>query len=274
LQSTHAALIAAQAKLAEARAHGANTKAIDDEVKALLRQEAALEASAQRTKKLSDLTLELTNTFQTAVQAEAASFETAMDGMLSKNESFGKAMEEAQLKLIASLAKHWAQFFAEKAIADIFFHPALGIAEFAAAAGLFAIAGALSGAAGSLSSTSSTKSTSASSSAATTAASTAQTTPPQTINVAHLDSGGFITQPTLAVVHGQEAVVPLQNQSAMTAIGKAIAAHIAGLPGQSHEISIQLHSDIPALASVLNHNVRTGRVRLMASDSIRVTRRS
>ena len=70
--------------------------------------------------------------------------------------------------------------------------------------------------------------------------------------------------------YGAGAVKPTDVQAIATAFAKALNEKTP----MGGTIQIQLESDIPQLVKKINHSVSTGRARLLASNSIRLTRRS
>lgn len=301
LASNHAALLDAQGQLANAKARGLDTIAIEHQIKTLqkLEKELIKEAAIQKGN-TGRLLHEFAQT-STAVRA----YEDELDRSGQKTAAWGAGVGT----VISEVAQIWAQGgitieqalarmaaaelnaiaeVAEKegtkqlALAFGSYPDAAGMAHHFAAAGLwFALAGGLSAASGALSGGggSGSESGRGTASAAPTGAApgaSAGNQPTQVINVVHLASGGLVEKPTLVVIGdrgggggSREAVVPLDNRAALSAIAGAISAHMHSQP-----ISIQLHSDIPGLAKVLSRKVDKGEIRLLASNSIRVTRRS
>lgn len=96
-------------------------------------------------------------------------------------------------------------------------------------------------------------------------------------NVPHLQGGGLITQETLALVHPQEAVIPL-NSGTMDMLGEAIARHSKAAGNGGDTFYFQTKGLVSAdtwskTAKGITRQVRTGRARFLASDSLKTTRR-
>jgi len=261
LKENHAMLAAAQAQLAEAKAKHVNTqatleqiKALESLIKELKKYEKELEGDARkglsawkqfgqgfREDAHADVkTVEqLGEEMRKDLQDFAADLGQEFAAMIQGQESFGDAMAHATEKLIGKMAQQWGEYFAAKAIADIFFNPALGAAEFAAAAALFTLGSLM----GSLSSGSGGGGSSSTSSGQNAPASVAPGASPQPVlvqNVQHFARGALVSGPTMAVIGdraggggAREAVLPLDDRRAMMAITKALAAN-GGTGGPIH----------------------------------------
>lgn len=295
LQANHAALVSAQAQLLDAKARGVNTHSIDLQIKALQKHEKELvRDTAQQTKQHS-LSLsqfaQLSKTLQ-AYEAEldrsgskaaawGASLGTVISGVAEAWAQGGVSIEQALAKVAAAEISAIAQV-AEKegtkqlALAFGSYPDAVGMAHhFGAAALWFALGGGLSAASGALSGggSSGKSSAAASGGSAGPAANSPNVNsqqPSQVVNVTHLAAGGLVTGPTLAVVgdrsgggSAREAVIPLDNSSAMKAIASAITAQMKGLG----EIHIRMESDIPYVARVINKGAREGTIRVYATHA-------
>lgn len=106
----------------------------------------------------------------------------------------------------------------------------------------------------------------------------AKNPPPGDKNVPHLAGGGLITETTRAMIHSGEAVIPLTDSNVMDAIGAAFARHSEGARG-GDTFYFQTKGLISAdtwskTAKKLSRQVKTGRARLVASDSHKTTRRA
>jgi hypothetical protein len=201
----------------------------------------------------------------------------AFAAVVAGQESMAQAMEQSVGKLIANLANTWAQYFMAMAIADMFFNPARAAAELAAAAALEmlgALAGSLGGGGGAKTSASGSSTVKIPSNTATQG--TVGTT--AVVNVPRFQAGGLVTAPTIAMIgefggnRQPEGVIPLGNPQALTMIGKAIADHLPQASSQA--VTITLETDISQTIKRINTATSTGRARLLATDSMRVTRRS
>lgn len=295
LQANHAALVSAQAQLLDAKARGVNTHAVDLQIKALQKLEKELiRDTAQQTKQHS-LSLsqfaQLSKTLQ-AYEAEldrsgskaaawGASLGTVISGVAEAWAQGGVSIEQALAKVAAAEISAIAQV-AEKegtkqlALAFGSYPDAAGMAHhFGAAALWFSLGGALSAGAGALSGgggggKSSSASSGGSAGPAANSPNVNSQQPSQVVNVTHLASGGLVTGPTLAVIgdsrsggSAREAVLPLDNSSAMKAIASAISAQMKGMG----EIHIRMESDIPYVARVINKGAREGTIRVYATHA-------
>jgi hypothetical protein len=164
--SIHAALLDAQVELAAAKARGANTQAIEKQIQALQKLEVELKKEEQTSKTSAKEQLSAWQQFGDGFREDAqkdiitlqqmgdemrkdlrefaADLGAEFAAMIQGQESFGEAMAHATEKLIGKMAQQWGEYFAAKAIADIWWNPALGAAEFAAAAALFTLGSLLS----------------------------------------------------------------------------------------------------------------------------------
>lgn len=205
----------------------------------------------------------------------AADIGTQFAAMIQGQESFGQAMAHATEQLIGKMAQQWGEFFAAKAIADIFFNPALGAAEFAAAAALFTVGALMS----SLGSSTGGEKSAASSPGGTPAPGknspgiAAGGQPSQTVNVLHLATGGLVAKPTIAVVgdSGPEAAIPLRDRSALQAIANAITAQ---MHGGGQELHLHIKTDLPGFVKVLNHGTKSGKWRVHSNTSDRAIKKT
>jgi hypothetical protein len=307
LRENHAALLSAQTQVADAKARGADTKAIEDQIKMLQRHEAALlkdAANVLHVKAAGDQLLKSKpnwDSFFTDLAAGALHTGEAIKEMgqmtaegigasvaaaVSGSKSFGEAMKEMVKQALASLAEHAtvkaleeiAYGFSDLANPFMAWHAPthfLAAAEWGAVAGGAAIAGAaIPGGSGGGKSSSASSSAGTALPAANSPALSAGSQPTQTVNVPHLSGGGLVMQDTLAVVHGGESVLPLNNRSAMRQIAGEIAAQINSAGGGTHTHHIVIESDIPYTVKKISHAVQTHRAHLLASDSIRHTPRS
>jgi hypothetical protein len=203
--------------------------------------------------------------------------------MITGQESFGEAMIHSTEKMISQMAKQWAEYFAAKAMVDIWTDPPLGAAEIAAAVALEAISGVLGSLASGTKSTSSASDKSAGPSVDKFApANQPEQQPVTTTNVQHFEQGGLIPYPMLAMIgETREVIVPLDRDSrAIDEIADRIAMRIGGGGAGGdviHNWNIQgmISADnMQKVAQRLSRGVGKGQMRLLASNSIRVTRRS
>jgi hypothetical protein len=294
LKENHAALLSAQANLADAKARGADTHAIEQQIKSLqkLEKELTKEARAEN-KGHAQLMAEFGQTSRAigAYEAEldasgkktaawGAGIGTVLSAVAEAYAQGGVSAEQAFAKVAAAEISAIAQV-AEKegtkqlALALGSYPDFAGMAHhFAAATLWFTLGGALSAGAGALSGGGSGSSGSSSSASRGTAApapgspaATAGGVPVSTVNVPHLASGGLIARDTMVVVHGGEAVIPFSNREAMRSFSSAISAMMQN-GAQPIEIHIKHEADVPGFARILNHSVKSGRVRLTSSNTL------
>jgi hypothetical protein len=211
----------------------------------------------------------------------------AFAAALTGQKSIGEALIEATAQTIGQMAQHWAAYFAAKAIADIWWHPALGAAEFAAAIALETVAGVLGSVgqsqSGGSSKTDWTGGTGSSTASNNGPATQAQAAPTGGQNVPHLAGGGLITGPTLAVVgdsrsggRASEAVIPLDDPEAMGRIAATIAGHLGGQTGNTTHIHVDGMISADNMSKVvkqMDRQIAKRQARLTAGNSFRLTRR-
>jgi hypothetical protein len=298
LAANHASLLQNQSQLQELKSRKDLTKAQQDQIKVLERliaeekkEEKQLESTAKQGLKAwqqfgqgfrADAQLdvktmqELGQEMRKDLQEFAVDIGAEFAAMIQGTESFGQAMAHATEKLIGKMAQQWGEYFAAKGIADIMTPglQALGAAEFAAAAALFTV-GSLMGSLGSGGGGGGKSSASSGGSAGPAANSPNVNSqqPTQVVNVTHLASGGLVNRPTLAVVgdsagggSGREAILPLDNATAMRHIGAAIAAAMKGSGGGA-PVEIHFHGGIGELVSRMNRGTQDGTIRVYASHA-------
>jgi hypothetical protein len=209
------------------KARGADTTAIDAQIKAMQKLNQVLNQAEQQTPKLSRQMVELRSNLQQCASTMVTSFSTAMQGVITGQESFGKSMEKATLKMLAQMAQHWAEYYLALAIGNMWDDPAAAAGEFAAAAALEAISGTMSG----LASGSSGSGSGAAASGP--GAGQAQTSQGagggsnQTVGVSHLAEGGIVTRRIMigdspSGGDAEEAIIPLSNPDALARISNAL----------------------------------------------------
>lgn len=142
------------------------------------------------------------------------------------------------------------------------------------AGGFIAGAASGSGGAGASSNTSSSSLTSSGSQQA------AQT-PINAINIQSFAGGGLITSPTLAMLGDKkgggsaiEAALPLEDNQAMDMVGGAIAAHMSGGDTHIHVRGMVSPDNLTKVMRLINRKVTRGQGNLVASNSLRITKRS
>jgi hypothetical protein len=276
LKQHQSALIAIKDQIALAQARGldvtamkAQEKELQNSTNALVKQAGEMNTlrqawdlfSADFKKKAQDNdsdAQEMAASFQTAAQGLEQGVSAAFAAMITGSESAGQAIEQAAFQTIGKIAEQWGAYYLARAIADTFDNPAAAGAEYAAGIALEALGGILSGL-GSSKSTSSAGATTpnlgATPSTSTTTAETAGAQPVQVQNVQHFAAGGLASVPTLAVIgdseHGgaaSEAVIPLENRSALNAIADALvpALLVAMLRAQGVQASSDASPDFSA----------------------------
>jgi hypothetical protein len=240
LQLTNAQLLASQAVLADAKARGLDTTAIEKEIATLKQLQTELQKTTQDTHSLAQAEADLKNEGNALASEMQSAFVTAFEAIVKGTESFGQAMKQ----MIGQMAESLGKYFAARGIADIFFNPALGAAELAAAAALFALSGALGG--GGSSGSGSNPNQGSGLIAGQTGSSGGGSN--QTVSVTHLAEGGLVTGPTRALIgeKGAEAVIPLTNPDAMARLANAL------LSPSSLRIASAHSSDPAAIAAASN----------------------
>jgi hypothetical protein len=232
LQLRKAQLLATQAILDDAKAHGLDTAAIEKHVQALKAEVSELQKAKQGTNNLSVATDKLKQDTEAAATEMLSSLSTAFEGIITGQQSFGKAMEDATFKMIGKMAMSWGEYFAAKGIADIFMDPPLGGAELAASAALFAMSGVMSGLASGSGSSSHSSVNNVSSSNNPTGVSQSSSSgggSTQTVSVTKLAAGGIVSRPTMFMAgdsasggSAAEAVIPLTDPAALARISNAL----------------------------------------------------
>ena len=221
---------------------------------------------------------EFKDTSSAAVMELGTGVSKAFEGMLTHQQSFGKAMEKATFEMLASMAEKWGAFYLAKGIADIWLDPAASAEELAGGLALEALGGVLSGLGprGGSGSTGSSN-TQTQSSSSNTGGSQRGTI--GITGVQHFADGGLVSAPTLAVIGetGQrEAVLPLENAEAMARIGKAIAASGGG--SVHHHLNVHVKGmvspdNLTKVVGQINDRVNRGRMNLKASNTFKITKR-
>jgi hypothetical protein len=287
LKENHSALLLAQGELAEAKARGVNTDAINKEVKALQHVENELNKEARSLKTTGAAVDKFKEDLKSAAQEEVATFSSAMEAMVTGQETFGQAMEAGTIKVVGSLAQKWGEYYAALAIADLVTPgaQAKGAGELAASIALFALGGALSGFAGNISNSGNKGTAAASTGSTASTGSSAATQPAQqpgggVANIPRLYDGGIVTTPTYAMIGDRpgggsraEAVIPLDDPRA-----RALMESFGGAGGVHYHYTNNIKgflstSDLTKLNRINNRSANTGRTRISVSNSARVTRK-
>jgi len=283
-EANKAALGMAESELAEARAHGANTKAIEQEISALKRIQGELKREQIEANKTKDTLSQLETSANQAMTGIGNAVASAMQGMLSHQQNFGKAMEKAVLNMIAQQAQAWGAYFLSLGTGMMFVPggQAQGAGLIAEGLALEALAGVLgavgsrvgqgTGAGGSGSGGRGGNVFAYGSSVSDTGSQAGSGRP--NIGVQAFADGGLVTQPTLALIGeaGPEMVVPLSKAGA--------GGSDSGGDGWSGGIHIHLpHGSIISadvmgkFVAKMNKMVSRGQLRVQASDAHRVTKR-
>jgi len=236
LEHTKIELLAASAVLALAKDRGLDTTAIEKHIAALKQEETELQKTQKATRELEVEMPKLKDQTKAAAAGMLSSISTAMEGVITGQKSFGKAMEEMTFKMIASMAEQWGAYFAAKGIADLFLDPPLGGAEIAAAAGLFALAGTLSGLASGSGGGGGSGSGPQGAPVAGQGGGNVQlgggSGSNQNQGITHLAGGGVVTHQIMvgdseSGGDADEAVIPLENDGALSAITQALIPGLA-----------------------------------------------
>ena len=219
-----------------------------------------------------------------AYTEEAQAFATATEAMITGQESFAQAMEASTLKMLANIAKHYAEIYIAKGIgnlADMNWGAAAG--DFAAAAAFEVIGGALAGAGSNIGQAAKGAGTAASTATVTPSTSTAAAgVGPATVNVPKLFSGAIVTQPTLAMIGDREGggsraegVFPLGDPRAKQALMDAFGINGGTATNHNYYINGMISTtDLTRLTRVISRGANTGRVRMSVTNSNRITRRT
>jgi hypothetical protein len=252
LQLTNQQLLSAQAVLADAKARGQDTTAIEKQIADLKKLQTELQKTTQDTNSLAQAETNLKNESQQMAQALGNAFANAMEQIMTGQKTVGQAAKE----MIASMAEQWGKFYIAKGIADMFTDPAAGAIELAEGTALLALGVAL-GAGGGFGGSGSSPVNNVSSSSNPTGVQQSGSSgggSNQTVSVTHLATGGLVTGPTRAMIgeNGAEAVIPLSDPAALARIAGALlspstlraaspgmassaAAASAGAPARSSE---------------------------------------
>ena len=291
LQLTKVQLLAAQAVLADAKARGQDTTVIEKQIADLKKLQSELTRTVNGTKNLALATDKLKQEMKAAASEMLSDLSTAFEGIITGQQSFGKAMEEATFKLIGNMAKSWAEYFAAKGIADIWDDPGLGAAELAAAAALFAVSGIMSGLgsnAGSSGGGSSVPNRNANGLNPQQASSSGGGSHQIVVVPLMATSGSMLSPSTMAAAGSAIAQAPSGGASIAAAGGdldarmEAIASNAfsrsaaasAGGDTHIHVKGLISPDNLKKVIQQQNRMVKNRQVNLRASDSLRVTRRS
>lgn len=287
LQQHQAKLDLINDEIRQAKVRGDNTAALQRERTATEAETKALIDQTRRLKEVNAAVVELSKTMRQAATDELNAFGTAMAAAISGQQTFGAAMEAETLRVISSIAQHWADYYFAMAIAEYASQDYTAAAGHTAAAIAFeAVAGITAGLASSIQSNSSGSGGNSTSSAPSSPAQTAGAPPPNTVNTPHLAGGGMVNQRMVAVVgdsrsggNAREGILPLDNPVAMRSIAGAIAEHMGTGLGQTviHEHHYHIKGDVidhGQLMKRISREVKRGTSRLEASNSSRITKKA
>jgi hypothetical protein len=290
LKLNKAALDNAEAELIQARAHHANTSAIEQEIATLKKEENALKASINAAEKAKGEWQEFQTTIASSSQAMGTAIESAMSGVVEHQKNIGKELEKAVFQMLGSMAAQWGAYFIATGTGMMFLPggQANGAGMIAEGMALEALAGVLNGL-GSVAGGSAGASASGGGNGGNVFAygSSVSDTGSQggsgrsNISVQGYADGALVSSPTLAVFgeSGREAALPLDNPDAMATIGKAVSDAIAangGGGGGGLTVHVQGMISDDNLARVMKKMsklVGSGKASLVSSDSHKVTKR-
>jgi hypothetical protein len=154
---------------------------------------------------------------------------------------------------------------------------------FAAGAATSIVAGAVSGAASGGSSSGSSSSAGSSNSLATPGSNATTPAPIQSVNIQHFASGALVSRRTLAMIgdsanggDATEAALPLDDPKAMKTVGTAIASQMGGSGGGvvMNFAGLISPDNLTKVIKQINRKIERGGGKLVASNSLRVTKRS
>jgi hypothetical protein len=218
-----------------------------------------------------------------ALSEVATSAQSALTQLILAQGSFGEAMLKATESVLASVASQAAiqgLFDVAKAYeASASFDYGAAAQYTAAAETMFIVAALAGGSAAALARTTgggggSSNTQQGHTSQSNTGSSNGGSN--NTVGIQHFATGGLITAPTLAMIGEQnraEAVLPLEDPRAMTAIGEALGGagggnihvHVAGLISPDN---------LTKVVDKINKRVNRGQLHLQSSNTLRITKRS
>jgi hypothetical protein len=277
LKANHAALLSAEAQLADAKARGLNTTAIDKQIQELKKLEKELGNDAHRLKDAKSATVEFTEAMKAAYAEEAGAFAAAAEAMITGQESFGQAMEAATFKMLGNIAKHYADMYIAKGLGNIAdMNYGAAAEDFVAAAAFEVLAGVMAGLGSNVGKGGGGAGAQGPQVDKNNPNTQVQPNAPQGQNIPHLQGGGLVTTDTLAMIHANEAVIPL-NRRAMDMIGEAISKHMQEAGGGSFIVNVKGLISADTLGKTMkkmSRQVQTGRAGFLAKNSLKTTRRA
>lgn len=235
--NTQQALLFAQALLAEQKAHGQNTTAIEKEIadlQKLLTLMKQLPAAAQQD-------AQSINSLAMSAQQMEQQLGQAVAQMVAKVMSGQQSLGQATKQMVSQLALQWGEFYVAKGIADMFTDPGAGAVELAEGLALMALGTALGSG-----SSSSGGGAGAGAPVAGQGGGNVQlgggNGNNQNQGITHLAGGGVVTHQIMvgdseSGGDADEAVIPLENDSALNAITGAL------LPGLARALAAPANQD-------------------------------
>jgi hypothetical protein len=277
LKENKAALENAETQLVEAKARHQNVTAIEQQISALKRVQAELKKEQVAADKTKDTIERLNDSAKQSAQELGNAVASAMQGMLTHQESFGRAMEKAVLGTIAKQAQAWGQYYIGIGTAELLTGDPSGglvLAEGVALEALAGVLGAIGGGVNASSGASGTAGTAYGSGknnyqygSSVSDTGSQASSGRSNIGVQGFAEGGLVSAPTLAMIGeggGREAALPLDDPEAMNTVGKAIA----GAQGGESGLHVHFHapvigaSDVARLCQQINKRVARGQATL------------
>lgn len=274
-------------KLVQAQLNGLGIS-LDHVNQGFVRGETFIDAWGKKISQSRQLTSTAQQTVESLSSALGDAFGSAVEQWVLGQEAFGKALEQAlaqELAVIAAKSAAWGAYYTAWGIADLFWNPARAAGDFASAAEFFGLAAIAGAAAFAIkpSTNSSTSSSDATSGGASSSPATQSSPNPVTVtNVQHFATGGLISHPTLAVIGDsmrsasgaqREAAIPLDDPQAVEAIVEALGGANRG--NTIVQVKGMISADnLTKVVKRINKGVNKGQVRLLSSNSLKVTKRT
>ncbi|MGB8112228.1 MAG: hypothetical protein WCF22_00565, partial [Candidatus Sulfotelmatobacter sp.] len=256
-------------QLEQAKAAHQNTKAIEQQIAALNRQEKALGVEPGLISNIVTQIQQLKTTSTSAFMTMESSFSSAMQGMIQGQESFGAAMEKSTFKMLGSMAQQWALYYLALAVGNMFTDPAAAAEELAAGTALEALAGVLNGMRSGGSGGSGVSAANGNSRGqffqygSSVSNTGSQAGSGRTTNVQGFATGALITRPTLATFaeSGPEVAIPLNDPRAKKAVNEAFGVAGGGDIHNHFHIKGMVSDDtIAGVVAKINKKVRRGQL--------------
>jgi len=239
-------------------------------------------------------TKSLTLTLGDAFNQLAVGIESAVAAAILGQKSLGEALRESVAQALAAYAAQElvkAIIYTGEGFAALARYDYSGATNFFTAAAYAGAAAAAAGVAAHFlappqSSSGGTSTAAGSSTGGQISATQPEQAPVQTVNTQRLGSGGLITQRTLAVIGDaatgsgsqREAVIPVDDSRFMDAVAGGLAQRL-GPSGNVTHVTFHVEGLVSAdhlhkFVKKVSQSINKGSVRLNASNSLRVTRRS